>query len=574
MYVTMIPTVIGVLSPTIDVLMMKFIIDGVAEQIPLINIFLIIVFVGVLAIISSVIDSYFSNVYYPKMDEHLKRKMQLLIIDKMKEYEISFFDNPSYYNQIILATNEAKDRPTWVWMTVCSLFKNLLTIGTLATIMALIDPLIMLFSIVAVGIDVLLKTLLTKLRYNYQMERQPIDRKKSYIERVFSMPQYAKEMRFTGISDLFKSIYEKSSAHILGVIKEKGNKINLIDNIGWIISVVFTSLIMAYLAYSIYIGKLTIGSFSVMLTATLSLRSMLSNVIKTIPEFSQHSMYIENFKKFMTYVPTINESIEGVEINQFKHCIQLDDVSFEYEEGNKVIDHISLKIKRGEKIAIVGHNGAGKTTLVKLLLRFYDSSSGSISMDDYNYQSLSVKDLRKKFGVIFQDYQYYSLTLAENVLMRECTSDSDRELVIESLKKSGLYDKIESLPQGINTLLTKEFDNHGLVLSTGETQKLALARVFARDSDIVILDEPSSALDPLAEYEMHQNMLNAQVDKTVIIISHRLSTTIFADTICFIENGKIVEKGNHQELMKQNGKYAHMFHVQASSYIDSRNMSI
>jgi len=220
-----------------------------------------------------------------------------------------------------------------------------------------------------------------------------------------------------------------------------------------------------------------------------------------------------------------------------------------------------------KKIAIVGHNGAGKTTLIKLLLRFYDPTQGTISMDKFDYHQLNVKDLRRKFSVVFQDYQYYSLTVAENVLMRECLNEDDRHTVIESLQKSGLYDKIRMLPKGIDAVLTKEFDEHGVILSGGETQKLALARVFARDSEIIILDEPSSSLDPLAEHEMHKNMLEAQAEKTVIIISHRLSTTISADTICYMENGEIIEKGDHKDLMNLNGKYANMFMIQAKNYI-------
>jgi ATP-binding cassette subfamily B protein len=179
---------------------------------------------------------------------------------------------------------------------------------------------------------------------------------------------------------------------------------------------------------------------------------------------------------------------------------------------------------------------------------------------------------RAMFGTVFQDFKIFSMTIAENVLMREVASEADRQLVVEALKKSRVYDKVSTLPHGIDTMLTKEFDDEGVVLSGGEFQKIAIARIFAQPAEILILDEPTSALDPIAEYEIFESMLEACEDKAVVIISHRMSSAMLADRIYYMENGSIQEAGSHVELMKRQGKYAELFLKQAEKYVDQEEL--
>jgi ATP-binding cassette subfamily B protein len=226
-----------------------------------------------------------------------------------------------------------------------------------------------------------------------------------------------------------------------------------------------------------------------------------------------------------------------------------------------------MKINHGEKIAIVGANGAGKTTLVKLLLRLYDTTSGDIIINNQNYKEVSVDSLRKSVGAVFQNVEVYAASIAENIIFREPKTPEDIKIVTDALAFSGLLDFVNTLSQGINTQVTREFDKNGVVFSGGQIQRLAIARGYAQAYELLILDEPSSALDPLAEAQVYQNMLKMGKEKTIVFISHRLTTTVNADRIYLFENGEIVEAGTHNELMAQNGLYKHMFNSQASKYL-------
>ena len=241
-------------------------------------------------------------------------------------------------------------------------------------------------------------------------------------------------------------------------------------------------------------------------------------------------------------------------------------MEFTYNGNEKpTINGISMSIKKGEKIALVGYNGAGKTTLIKLILRLYDPTKGEISFGDNNLKEYPLKNYREKFGVLFQDFEIVAASIAQNISMSD--EDFDREKADAVLKKVAFSEKFQSLPDGYETQLTKEFSDNGVNLSGGEAQKLALARVLYSSADVIILDEPSSALDPIAEYELNKAVTELSGDKTVIIISHRLSTTRFVDKIYMLESGKIIEQGDHNALLRQKGKYAEMFKAQAEKYV-------
>ena len=288
----------------------------------------------------------------------------------------------------------------------------------------------------------------------------------------------------------------------------------------------------------------------------------------------EDSLYIANLKDFLEYEPAIDEMQEGVlpkaceESAESSSILTFSNVGFTYLGQEKPVLHdISMTIRRNEKIAIVGHNGAGKTTFVKLLMRLYDVSEGEILYYGRNIRELDLPEYRKLYGTAFQDYQVFAMTVAENVLMRRPEGEADYRKAEDCLKRAGVYEKICGLPHGMDTVMTKEFAEDGAVLSGGELQKIAVARAFAKEYQIAIFDEPSSALDPVAEYRLYENMLQGCADKTVLFISHRLSTAALADRIYLFENGRIVEQGSHEMLMGQNGKYADMFRKQAENYV-------
>ncbi|MBR6638811.1 MAG: ATP-binding cassette domain-containing protein [Muribaculaceae bacterium] len=228
--------------------------------------------------------------------------------------------------------------------------------------------------------------------------------------------------------------------------------------------------------------------------------------------------------------------------------------------------NLSLKIDKGQTTAIVGKNGAGKSTFVKLLLRFYDADSGEILYNGVNIKEYDIESLRNRFATVFQDYKVFALTIAENVLCKEVETDFDNSTVKRALKNSGADLFVDKLENKESTVLTREFDEKGTGLSGGEQQKLAVARMFAKDFDLAILDEPSSALDPIAEYQMYESLINATKDKTVIYISHRLSSAVLSDKIFVFDDGTVSESGTHEELMAQTQGYYEMFTLQASNY--------
>ena len=232
-----------------------------------------------------------------------------------------------------------------------------------------------------------------------------------------------------------------------------------------------------------------------------------------------------------------------------------------------MISEISMSVKPGEKIALVGYNGAGKTTLVKLLMRLYDTTSGRILADGVDVKDYDLTSYRNSIGTVFQDFEIFAGTVRENVIL-DTVDHADDAKIRQALTDSGLLKRTESLPMKLDTPLTHEFSEQGVDLSGGERQKLAISRVFYQNASLMILDEPSSALDPIAEYQLNHAMIEATKDKTVIFISHRLSTTRLADRIFMLEEGHIVEEGTHDALLSQNGKYAEMWKAQAGAYIN------
>ena len=276
--------------------------------------------------------------------------------------------------------------------------------------------------------------------------------------------------------------------------------------------------------------------------------------------FSERGKMIEKYREFLKCEGKIKDGKQSALISQPK-TIEIKNLSFTYPGNNEpTLNNINLTVKPYEKIALVGYNGAGKTTLTNLLLRLYDATEGEILIDGEDIRNCTVKSHRNRFSAVFQDFQIFSCSVAENVAL---DVDPDKEKVCEALGHSGFT---KELKDGTDTEVLREFNDSGIMMSGGEAQKVAIARAFYKNCPYVILDEPSANLDPVAEYNLNQAMLEAAKDKTVIFISHRLSTTINADKIYVMENGRIIESGSHAELMEKDSAYAYMFNLQAEKY--------
>lgn len=321
-----------------------------------------------------------------------------------------------------------------------------------------------------------------------------------------------------------------------------------------------------YIAFVLNTENAPTAAYIAMIPALSTLSWRTSGSVDLVVALAKESAFVSNLREFLSYEPKTDS-------NSLRPSPALDDIkiknmSFTYDGAEKpTLHNVNMTVRKGEKIAIVGHNGAGKTTLVKLIMGLYPVTEGEISISGTNINEYEPKSFHRHFGTVFQDLQVFALPLSENVLMRKPKNDEERKLIEDALRKAQFGNKLDTLEKGIDTMVTKEFDENGIGLSSGEAQKIAIARVFARKPDVVILDEPSSALDPIAEYNMYKNMLTAAEGETVIFISHRLSATRDADRIYMFENGTVIEEGSHEELIKLNGMYAEMWRVQAQNYL-------
>lgn len=453
------------------------------------------------------------------------------------------------------------------------LINRVVALITLASVMISID----IYVAVAITLSSIIITVLwfygNKMGLAQSLESKPINKALSYGRRIFHLPDYAKELRVSNADELIKKQHEKYYRQAENLAIKYGKKYVLLHGLGTNILAwlpYFGILIYTTLRFSL--GKLMLGSFAASVTLCWRFRWMLHDLSERIAKFPEHSLYIEKYREFMEAEPKIKTG--SVKPGRFD-SLKIDHVSFAYEsvkpdkDGNfkqtKVLNDLSIDIKRGDKIAFVGYNGAGKTTLIKLIMRLYDVSEGAIYYNGHDLRELDIEDYRAHIGVVFQDFKLFAASIAENVAGGGY-NESMKPDILKALDAATFKDKLETLSDGIDTHLTREYNENGTNLSGGEAQKVAIARVFAKPYDLIIMDEPSAALDPIAEASLNNAILEHAREHTIIFISHRLSTTKIADKIFMIDDGRIVESGSHEQLMAMNGKYAEMFVKQAEKY--------
>lgn len=330
---------------------------------------------------------------------------------------------------------------------------------------------------------------------------------------------------------------------------------------------------LLYGAYRTIVSRtMNLSELAVLSTAMVSATWILIGFTDHILNSVKLGIFMENIRSFMEYEPKLPEDHDGIIPGKEIESIEFRNVSFAYKDGGEyTLRNLSFKIEAGSCLALVGHNGAGKTTIIKLLFRLYDPTEGEILLNGRNIREYNLRAYRRLFAAAFQDYKVFALSIKENVMMRKVNAEDDA-VVYDALKKAGVYEKVMSLPRKADTVLTKEFDEEGALLSGGEIQKIVVARAFAKDAPIKVFDEPSSALDPIAEYELYENIMRDSRGKTMIFISHRLSSVRSADMILMLENGEIIERGTHDELMGLNGAYADMYNKQAKNYLAVENL--
>ncbi len=493
------------------------------------------------------------------------------IFEKALSLDVECYENPEFYDKYQRATNVL----AWSYFDlVCSCVSNILSsitalilvIGTVGSI----DPVYLIF-LLPVAFVFIIETSKSKLVYKRDVEMTTNNRVKAYIQRTVFLKDFSKDMRTSNIFAVMMYRFKNAIDANVEILRSYGFRLFLYSTVSSLFGE-FIPIIGTYAFAAIqfvFKGSLTVSGFSVVISSINTVREGTMNVARSFDMLVGMALYFQNLRDFFDYEPKIvsgEEDVPEIETVEFRN------VSFKYPgSDNYSLKNVSFTINKGETLALVGVNGAGKSTLVKLLLRFYDPTEGEILLNGVNIKKYKLDAYRNIFGAVFQDYKNFAISVFENVICREC-SEEDKALAQKALEQSGIWEKISALEKGGDTVLTREFHKDGIGLSGGENQKVSAARLFAKDFQFAVLDEPSSALDPIAEYKMYENLISVTKNKTVLYISHRLSSAVLSDRIIVIGNGEILEQGSHEELMKAQGRYCEMFTLQASSYNRERQV--
>lgn len=549
---------------------LKFIVDMVASKTNDNILLMVIILLTLINIIISLVNNWLNLKIIPSNLKILNGKMQLAIINKSAEVDLECYDNTEFYNKMKMASQQAESRIQSVMESFSNILENILSIGSFTIIITSYEPIVFIIVIVSLVLSFFLNRQRIIQQHEYYEKQVPISRRIDYIKKIVSQRDSAKEIRiFEKFQLLLGRKYDKAVQEGVEILKSYANKFVELSVLQNIISYTSNSGILLYLCFQALIGTISVGNLVALVSGAQQLAAKINQISKILPELSEHSMYINNYREFMNYIPKIR-NFKGTCMKAVpeKPTFEFRNVSFRYPDCNEeIIKNITFKIKPGEKVALVGRNGSGKSTIIKLITRLYDPIEGTMYINNIPYNKYDVNSIRNNIGLLFQDYQNYAISIAENILMREVEdAGNDKKIIDEALEFVGLKNKINGLKDGIYTDLTREFCETGGQFSGGEFQRLAIARIFTKESKLIILDEPSSSLDPISEKKLFDKMMELSKDKAVIMVSHRLSNLINFDKILFIENGFVKEQGSHAELMQRKGLYAEMFRVQSERY--------
>lgn len=551
-------------SNLISVIGVKYIIDVVTEGERLERIFYAVLVIAAVLIGSTLISWLFREFFWNVEREKVYYGLNKKLYEKARSLDLESYDNPEFYNNFILTIESSSDNITNLLGLVRNYMAHIISLFTISSVLLAIDPVCLLIIFVFISVFLPISKKVGSLMMERRVENAKYHRRSDYFQRIFYLQDYAKEVRMNKIHPLLMDRYNDAADDVINNQAKYWNKIsalNCIQNVG-VQGLGFLLFLPLYLGYCVLVKEsVSAGDFVATFNGAHSVAmSFQFLTIWALARFSEQAKMIDKYRDFLKADFKIKDGGEDAPKTEPKR-IEVRNLSFTYPNNNKpTLENINLTIEPYEKIALVGYNGAGKTTLTNLLLRLYDATEGEILVDGKNIREATAKSHRNRFAAVFQDFQVFACSLGENVAL---DTNPNEEKVIEALKHSGFN---KELKNGVKSELLREFDDEGVMLSGGETQKAAIARAFYKDCPYVILDEPSANLDPVAEYNLNQAMIEAANHKTVIFISHRLSTTVNADRIYVMENGRIIESGSHKELMEQNGTYAYMFNLQAEKY--------
>jgi ATP-binding cassette subfamily B protein len=520
----------------------------------------IILPVAVLAI------AWFADEALTDLSVYIRRKQSLkfedymygLIHQKSARIDLINFENPEYYNCLSRASKEATWRPNNILNNLISVSRASVSFAALAVLIIAFSPLLAVLLLVANIPGIWLRLHYSDRLYDFQRKETPEERKASYFNWLLTGDRPSREIRLFGLAEYFRNHFR--SAYVLHKEKEleiikKRTGVEIISDL--VKAIAFLIALMSIAGKTVE-GSISLGRMAMLLLAFRQSMVSMRELFTSVSGLYEDGLFIGDTFEFLNLGEKISSRLKGTTPPTLSRNIILDNVSFSYNGNHaKAIDNLSLELKKGEVIAIVGRNGAGKSTLAKLLCRLYDPDSGSIKYDGKDIREFDPEQYRKQFSVIFQDFMLYNLAAGENIRLGDVSNNEDGRIV-EKARSAGIHELIEELPEGYDTLIGNLFEG-SREMSWGEWQKIALARALYRDSPVLILDEPSSALDPESEYEIFSRVKHILKDRTSVLISHRLTSTRLADRIVVMDKGMIIETGDHEALMSKKGMYYSIF---------------
>lgn len=560
--------IIKALFPIVTVYVLKQILDVLASgeddnylMVKFITFIIIYLIIQILNEWTSKLNEYFKKIHNEKLSNYLN----LTIINKSSKMDLKYFDSPYYYDKMKLLRLNSNAINQIVWNLV-DCIGQISTLTTTFIILVHYNPFYSFSIIFSYFPIAICDQIYIRKLYDWQIKNIGNERKFEYIASLVTQRIHAKEIRIFGIADylvtIYKSFWESWFSKKNTIIK----KWSFITMTISIIPQLLTVYILLQVGKNIIYGIGSVGHFSFYSGIVGQLVSSIFLIIFSLTNISENKIRIRDFREFSGWTSSFEDTgdLELQMIENIRFC----NVTFTYPDNeNATIKNMSFEINARERVALVGINGAGKTTLVKLLLRFYDVTEGYILVNGIDIKRFTQTSIRRLFSVMFQDYANYAFTLRENIAISDTNTPSTDSKIIEACQNSGVDEIYKKWDKGLDSYLYKEFDLDGKVLSGGENQKVSLGRTFYRDAEIIVLDEPSSSLDPESEYNLFNKMLKLCKDKGVILISHRLSNIMIAERIIVIESGELIEQGSHSELIKKNGRYAALFRYQAERYI-------
>jgi ATP-binding cassette, subfamily B, bacterial len=509
----------------------------------------------------------FASYIRKKQSLRLEVYMYGLLHSKAIKLDLINFEKPEYFDCLSRASKEAPWRPNSILNNLVAMFRGLLSLLLMAGLIFTLNWTLAALLIVANLPGIWLRLHYARVLYNFQRQQTPEARKSAYFNWLLTGDRPSRELRLFGLGnyfmDLFRKSFLKQKEEELNIIRKR-TLIELISNLFKATALLITLL---FISRQTITGRLSLGQMAMFLLAFRQGMVYIKDLFSSLAGLYEDSLFIGDTFEFLNLKETVTAKEPVTEPSPLKKNIILENLSFTYP-GNtqKTIDNISLEIKKGEIIALVGANGAGKSTLVRLLCRLYDPDSGSVFIDENNIRNIDPEAYRKMFSVVFQDFMLYNLTAGENIRMGNIAEEKPEIKINKAAVSTGVDDLINSLPKRYDTVIGNLFDD-SRELSWGEWQKIALARALFRDAPVLILDEPSSALDAETEYDIFSRFREIVKDRTSILISHRFTNVSLADRIIVLEKGAIAETGTHDELMKSGGIYFEMYNKQSSMFV-------